>query len=1142
MKLTTLLSFALLLVAFNTTFARTVNQHFRPGNPHLNTVAEQAHLLTATPDENATLLGRWAKGPTFAVSATEDGHVYFGDGAEFVSASINSSGVLSELGRLILPGAPKDIEISSSGNYAYVAVGYQGVAVVDIRSLSEPQLIYVLDRKDDPFEAKAVALSDSRLFIATGSDGVIEADIYQPDSIVFGGVYKYDNCFIEDVTVNEEGLIFTASNFKALEMLRYAAGSFTLVNHRNYNKHTVNYQNQTPLALSLVLQNDSLFVGDGWSGIFFFTYEDTVLTFRGHGAGACRNIAVKGDYIYTTDFYNVNVLFNDSGSLVFKDSKKVKTSMQLAIRKNFIIVASKSEGVYTYDVSTPGAFIDADFYATSSLTYDVFQQGYYLYRITPVNTLDVIVVQNPADPHTAGHLDLGGDNEEAHKIYIQGDTAFVYSYDYMSGESRIYFIDVSDPSEPQKLASWTYPSTGTSLYDIAARGKYLYAAVNQDVLVIDFSDLANVHETGRVTTSGWIEDLAVQGNYLYTASEDQGMSVVDVSDSAHPAEKATFRQSDLDYYVQIRVQDRYAYAANSYNGLTVIDISTPEAPVLAGTFTQAEGDFNASQLAVSGNYAYIDRGWGEVIFLNISNPASPQLKGAYNVSNLTGLTAYSRMVYPADSYTGLYAVSNDNPDASLPCHFAGEVSGEWNCETIYLEGDVTIPAGDTLRISESVEKVVALGPYQIKVEGVLLAIGPQNDRTDLNGNRILFTGSDWHGVYFNNLNGSGQGTSIIENCRFDYADKMDMSYQGGGAVAIYNSDNVIVRHSVFYKNVARLGGAIYIEDSNPVIEDCYFEINGRGGMNNSELITEGGGAMFIKHSNPNLHRLRFTKNGSQSGGALVIDGCSPKLSNVLFDANISSGLAGAVVVLSDVSNPAAPEFVNMTAAENEALAGGTFQLRGSQTNPQIINSILYGNSKPEIYIDDGTPTVTFSIVDSAASKSWFGTGCLTDDPLFDESGAINYHLKSTACGNGLNSPAIDAGHPDSVDTYLDCSAGLGTTRADMGYYGGRFADLSTAINSGESQKMPQEFVLRQNYPNPFNPSAKINYELSIRNDVELSVFNTLGQKVRTLVHKRQPAGRYSVTFNAQGLASGVYILKLKTDKGFVQVKKMVLIR
>jgi poly(3-hydroxybutyrate) depolymerase/N-acetylneuraminic acid mutarotase len=88
---------------------------------------------------------------------------------------------------------------------------------------------------------------------------------------------------------------------------------------------------------------------------------------------------------------------------------------------------------------------------------------------------------------------------------------------------------------------------------------------------------------------------------------------------------------------------------------------------------------------------------------------------------------------------------------------------------------------------------------------------------------------------------------------------------------------------------------------------------------------------------------------------------------------------------------------------------------------------------------------------------------------------------------------------------------------------------------------PDDFVLHQNYPNPFNPVTTIGYQLSVPNQVELSIYNTLGQKVTTLVSQKQPAGKYQVQWNASGFASGVYYYRLEAGE-FVDVKKMILIR
>ena len=86
-----------------------------------------------------------------------------------------------------------------------------------------------------------------------------------------------------------------------------------------------------------------------------------------------------------------------------------------------------------------------------------------------------------------------------------------------------------------------------------------------------------------------------------------------------------------------------------------------------------------------------------------------------------------------------------------------------------------------------------------------------------------------------------------------------------------------------------------------------------------------------------------------------------------------------------------------------------------------------------------------------------------------------------------------------------------------------------------------DFKLFQNYPNPFNPVTTISYQLSAASPVELIVYNALGQKVRTLVNRREDSGTHSVTFDASGLSSGIYYYKLSAGS-YVQVHKMILLK
>jgi hypothetical protein len=105
----------------------------------------------------------------------------------------------------------------------------------------------------------------------------------------------------------------------------------------------------------------------------------------------------------------------------------------------------------------------------------------------------------------------------------------------------------------------------------------------------------------------------------------------------------------------------------------------------------------------------------------------------------------------------------------------------------------------------------------------------------------------------------------------------------------------------------------------------------------------------------------------------------------------------------------------------------------------------------------------------------------------------------------------------------------------------KLAPEPSHINSDKKFIEPKKYVLTQNYPNPFNPVTMINYQLPMANDVELSIYNLLGQKVATLVSERQDIGAHEVDWDASGIASGVYYYRLEAGE-FVDVKKMVLLR
>jgi glucose/arabinose dehydrogenase len=99
----------------------------------------------------------------------------------------------------------------------------------------------------------------------------------------------------------------------------------------------------------------------------------------------------------------------------------------------------------------------------------------------------------------------------------------------------------------------------------------------------------------------------------------------------------------------------------------------------------------------------------------------------------------------------------------------------------------------------------------------------------------------------------------------------------------------------------------------------------------------------------------------------------------------------------------------------------------------------------------------------------------------------------------------------------------------------------TDVSEEGAEVLPLTATLEQNYPNPFNPETTITYHLSTGAEINLSIYNVLGQKVVTLVEQKQAAGVHAVKWDATDFPSGIYIYKLRVGS-FEQNRKMLLMR
>ena len=123
---------------------------------------------------------------------------------------------------------------------------------------------------------------------------------------------------------------------------------------------------------------------------------------------------------------------------------------------------------------------------------------------------------------------------------------------------------------------------------------------------------------------------------------------------------------------------------------------------------------------------------------------------------------------------------------------------------------------------------------------------------------------------------------------------------------------------------------------------------------------------------------------------------------------------------------------------------------------------------------------------------------------------------------------------DGIDT-------VDVTGDDRVIYVNRYDYLSI-----ESEGIPTEFALHENYPNPFNPSTTLRFDLPEVNDITLTIYNMLGQKVKVFNMQSAPSGYHALKWNATNdygdpVGAGVYLYQLQA-KDFVKTRKMVLLK
>jgi hypothetical protein len=215
-------------------------------------------------------------------------------------------------------------------------------------------------------------------------------------------------------------------------------------------------------------------------------------------------------------------------------------------------------------------------------------------------------------------------------------------------------------------------------------------------------------------------------------------------------------------------------------------------------------------------------------------------------------------------------------------------------------------------------------------------------------------------------------------------------------------------------------------------------------------------------------------------------------------------------------------------------------------------SISFSNNKPD---PGDTITITaqvrnFSLIPTQTPvvvSFYLGDPDSGGTPIIGVHGTNNINTNSTVSARGRSDVEFKWVVPNGLPSYprvyavLDQENSITEIHEDNNKGYNILGIYSVTGVEDENNIVPEEYTLYQSYPNPFNPSTTIKYSLPASDMVSLKVFDILGREVAVLVNEYKTSGTYSIEFNANRFASGVYFYQLKSGN-FLETKKMTLLK
>ena len=338
------------------------------------------------------------------------------------------------------------------------------------------------------------------------------------------------------------------------------------------------------------------------------------------------------------------------------------------------IVSGTESGLMSINLSRTGAAVVLDSFVTSGSGEELIVKDDKAYVADGSGGLAIFDVSDARRIKWLGSSNTRG---EFNAIALHGDRAVV-AKDY----TTLQMMNLKNPDLP--LVHSAYKPGGV-ISDIAFDGMVVYAATNEGLRRIDFSDSTPGRLYGESANYGGSRRAEIRDNILYVADWFSGLHLYDISDSRRLRHISSFHSPGSSKGVTLK--GYYAFVGDDDYGLQIIDISEPENPKWV---SELATDGLAYTLKIVGDTLYLADHRGGFHIIDVKEPREPKLLGSFDTDGKSwAIDVKDKIAYVADDSSGLLLF--DVSDPARPQKI-GEFNPGGQAEDVIVNGDIAYVA------------------------------------------------------------------------------------------------------------------------------------------------------------------------------------------------------------------------------------------------------------------------------------------------------------------------------------------------------------------------------------------------------------------------------------------------------------------